>query len=230
MLKQKSRQINYAFTNVLSLRRYSWLLGFLLLCSGLNAQVPEGFKALKDTATFINKMTEQSKLINTTESDFEQEKFISVMSEKIISKGHFCYKKTNKLRWEYTSPFKYLIVINNNKMFIKDKGKISKYDMNSNKVFKNINELMMSIVQGTLFNNKDYSVKYYENDKQYLLVLTPKSKGTKDFLQTIQLSINKTDYAVTKVKMIEPGNDYTSINFTNRKTNEPIADEKFVVK
>jgi len=30
--------------------------------------------------------------------------------------------------------------------------------------------------------------------------------------------------------MTEPSDDYTSIDFTNRKTNQPIADEKFTVK
>lgn len=224
----KSNNVD-VFKNLLP-KGKQWLAGLFFVVSTLNAQVPDGYKALKDTATFITKMTAQAKLINTLESDFEQEKYISVMSEKIQSKGHFYYKKSNRLRWEYNSPFKYLIVINNSKMFIKDKGKVSKYDMNSNKVFKSINEMMMSIVQGTLFNSKDYSVKYYENDKQYLLLLTPRQKGTKEFLQTIHLNINKSDYAVTKVKMIEPGNDYTTISFTNRKTNEPIPDEQFVVK
>jgi hypothetical protein len=33
-----------------------------------------------------------------------------------------------------------------------------------------------------------------------------------------------------KVKMIEPSDDYTMIDFSNRKTNQPIGDEKFIVK
>ena len=222
---------NKKITTINSIKKTIIMLFFILFSvSSAFGQVPEGFKIVKDTASFIRKMTVQSKLTNTTECDFEQEKFISVMSEKITSKGHFCFKKDNKLRWEYNTPFKYLIVINNGKMFIKDNGKVSKYDINSNKMFKSINEMMMSIVQGTLFSNKDYDVKYYENDKQYQLVLSPNKKGTKEFLKTINLFISKTDFAVTKVKMVEPGGDYTSLNFTNRKTNEPIADEKFVVK
>lgn len=217
-------------TTILHLRCMLLLLFFTGFAAASSAQTPDGYKPLKDTAVFIQKMTAQSKLTNTTESDFEQEKYIGVMSEKIVSKGHFCFKKANKLRWEYFKPFSYLIVINNGKMFIKDNGKVSKYDINSNKIFKSINEMMMSIVQGTLFNSKDYAVKYYENDKQYQLVLTPQLKGTKEYLKTIQITINKKDLEVTKVKMIEPGGDYTSLTFTNRKTNEPIADEKFVAK
>jgi len=89
---------------------------------------------------------------------------------------------------------------------------------------------MVNTVQGNLLNNKDYKVKFYENDKFYLLELTPILKGAKDFLKVIQLYINKVDYAVDKVKMIEPSDDYTSIDFSNRKTNQAIADEKFIIK
>lgn len=201
-----------------------------LFVSSIFAQVPAGYKAVKETDGFKQKMEEQSKLINSIESDFTQEKYLSVMSEKIITKGHFLFKKVNMLRWEYTEPLKYLIAINKDKMFIKDNGKVSKYDINSNKMFKSINEMMMSTVNGTLLNNKDYQPSYYENDKLYLIELTPLQKGAKDFLKVIQLYVQKTDYAVVKVKMIEPGDDYTTIEFTNRKTNQPISDEKFIVK
>ncbi len=72
----------------------------------LFSQVPKGFSLVKDTAAFKQKMDTQSKIINSIESDFSQEKYLSVMSEKIISKGHFCFKKANMLRWEYFDPYK----------------------------------------------------------------------------------------------------------------------------
>lgn len=207
-------------------------LSILLLLTAFAgfAQVPSGFKPMKDTALFKQKMEAQSKLISTMESDFTQEKYLSVMSENIISKGHFCFKKTNMLRWEYSSPYVYLIAINKDKMYIKDNGKVNKYDINSNKMFKSINEMMVNTVQGNLLNNKDYKAKYFESDKNYLIELTPIQKAAKDFLKNILLYINKTDYAVEKVKMTEPSDDYTTIDFSNRKTNQPVSDEKFTVK
>ncbi len=205
-------------------------LVFLFFSTFLFAQIPAGYKSVKDTLAFKQKMEAQSKLVNTIESDFTQEKYLSVMSEKIITKGHFLFKKVNMLRWEYTTPLKYLIAINKDKMYIKDNGKVSKYDINSNKMFKSINEMMVNTVQGNLLTSKDYKAKYYENEKFYLLELTPLQKGAKDFLKVIQLYIDKTDYAVVKVKMIEPSDDYTMIDFSNRKTNQPIGDEKFIVK
>ncbi|HSH65565.1 MAG TPA: outer membrane lipoprotein carrier protein LolA [Bacteroidia bacterium] len=203
---------------------------FLLFPVILFGQVPAGFKLLKDTASFKQKMQAQSKLITTMESDFIQEKYLSVMSEKIITKGHFYFKKANMLRWEYTDPYKYVIAINNDKMFIKDNNKITRYDINSNKMFKSINEMMMNTVQGNLLNNKDYQAAYFENEKNYLVELSPVQKAAKDFLKNIYLYIDKMDYAVVKVKLTEPGDDYTTIDFTDRKSNQPIADEKFTVK
>jgi outer membrane lipoprotein-sorting protein len=205
-------------------------LSILLIAKSILAQVPAGFKPVKDTTLFKQKMDAQSKLIQTLQSDFTQEKYLSIVSEKIISKGSFQFKKANMLRWEYLQPYQYLIAINKEKMYIKDNGKVSKYDINSNKMFKSINEMMLNTVQGNLLNSKDYKTDFWENEKQYLLELTPKQKGAKDFLKTIQLYIDKTDYAVVKVQMIEPSNDYTSITFSNRKTNETISDEKFIVK
>ena len=203
---------------------------FLFITFSGFAQAPKGFSTMKDTTAFKNKMEAQSKVMNTMESDFTQEKYLSVMSENIVSKGHFYFKKTNMLRWEYTVPYSYLIAINKDKMFIRDNGKVNKYDINSNKMFKSINEMMVATVQGNLLSNKDYKAKYYESDKFYLIELFPVQKAAKDFLKSIQLYINKTDYAVDKVKMIEPSEDYTSIDFTNRKTNQPIGDEKFTIK
>src|SRR3954469_22131713 len=159
------------------------LILFFLSSLAAHAQVPAGFKPVKDTTAFKQKMEAQSRLITSLESDFTQEKYLSVMSEKIISKGHFQFKKVNMLRWEYNDPYNYLIAINKDKMFIKDQGKVSKYDINSNKMFKSINEMMVNTVQGNLLNNKDYKAKFYENDKFYLLELSPTQKGAKDFLK-----------------------------------------------
>ncbi|MGZ6540106.1 MAG: hypothetical protein ACXVEB_17155, partial [Bacteroidia bacterium] len=71
------------------------LVSVILLFSALSsfAQAPAGFKPVKDTAAFKVKMESESKLVNSIESDFTQEKYLSVMSEKIVSKGHFCFKK-----------------------------------------------------------------------------------------------------------------------------------------
>src|SRR6201986_4174828 len=93
---------------------------FLIVVNAVSAQ-PKGFKVLKDTASFKKNFNEKSQKINTNEADFTQEKYVSVMTEKAISKGKFYYMKLNKMRWETTEPSAHIIVLDNGKMTIKEK-------------------------------------------------------------------------------------------------------------
>lgn len=171
-----------------------------------------------------------SKNTNSIESDFTQEKNLSMLSEKIVSKGHFVFKKDNLLRWEYNSPTKYLIVINKDKILIKDEKKTTKYDMNSNKVFKEINDIMLSCVQGTIFKSNKFKTAYFENEKYYKLELKPLVKNMKDTFKTINLMFDKTVSSVVKIEMIEASEDVTTIDFLNKKLNAAIPQELFIIK
>ena len=90
------------------------------------AQAPKGFTSIKDIADFKKKFT--------IKSDFTQEKNLSVLSEKIKSKGVFMFMKQNRTRMEYTSPFKYLLVINGDKVFIKDEQKSNSFSSYSSRL------------------------------------------------------------------------------------------------
>ena len=190
----------------------------------------QNFKIVKDTSGLKQKIESMSKASISIESDFIQEKNLSMLSEKIISKGHFVFKKENLLRWEYTSPSKYLIVINKDKVVIKDEKKTTKYDMNSNKVFKEINDIMLSCVQGTIFKSNKFKTSYYENDKFYKLELIPQVKNMKETFKKINLYFDKNVTSVAKMEMIEVSEDVTTIDFLNKKLNAPIAETIFIVK
>jgi outer membrane lipoprotein-sorting protein len=188
------------------------------------------FKLVKDTLVLKLKVENMSKALNSIDADFVQEKNLSVLSEKIISKGHLMFKKENLLRWEYFTPSKYLIVINREKVFIKDEKKTSKYDMNSNKVFKEINDIMISCVQGTIFKSSKFKTSYFENEKYYKLEMTPNTKNMKDTFKKINLYFDKTITSVSKIEMIETSEDFTLIEFLNKKLNAPISENSFIIK
>lgn len=190
----------------------------------------QNFKSVKDTAALRLKVEQMSKTVNSIESDFTQEKNLSLLSEKILSKGHFVFKKENLLRWEYNTPYKYLIVINKDKIWIKDEKKTAKYDMNSNKVFKEINDIMIACVQGNIFKSGKFKVAYFENEKYYKLELTPLQKNMKESLKKINMYFDKSVTSVTKLDMVEPNDDYTTLEFINKKLNGAVADNIFTVK
>jgi outer membrane lipoprotein-sorting protein len=188
------------------------------------------FKMVKDTILLKEKINAISKETNSLESDFTQVKTLSMLSEKITSKGHFCFKKDNLLRWEYIIPYTYIIVINKDKVLIKDESKLKKYDMNSNKVFKEINDILISCINGNILASNKFKIAYEENDKGYRLELTPLVKGMKESLKKIYMYFDKAVTSVIKLEMVESTDDFTVIDFTNKKVNGNIPAEKFILK
>lgn len=186
---------------------------------------------MKDTLGFKAKVDKMSKETNSLQSDFTQIKNLSILSEKITSKGSFWFMKQNNLRWEYTDPYKYIIVINKDKILIKDENnKVRKYDMSANKVFKEINDIMISCVNGDILKSNKFSIHYYENDKSFKLELIPLAKSMKESLKKINMYFDKSVTSVIKLEMIENGDDSTIIDFTNKKLNETISTDKFILK
>jgi len=188
------------------------------------------FKPMKDTSAFKQKLLELSKTTNSISSAFTQVKYLSFMSEKMTTKGLFFFKKINQLRWEYTEPYKYLIVISNGKIVIKDENKTNRYDIESNKMFKEINDIMLNTVQGNILNSKEFKIVFYDNNEHFIAQLFPRTKKMKEYLNNITIYFDKKDYSVAKIKMTELSGDYTDINFHNKKMNTQIPDEKFIVK
>lgn len=202
---------------------------FLLLAGIGSAQ--NTYRPLKDTLTFKQKVDKMSKETVSIESDFTQIKSLQVLSEKITSKGHFCFQKQNNLRWEYNSPYKYIIVITKDKILIKDENaKVKKYDMNANKVFKEINDIMIACVNGDVLRSGKFKITYFENDKLYKVELVPLAKSMKESLKKINMFFDKSVTSVTKLEMIENGEDMTTIDFTNKQINAPISAEKFILR
>jgi outer membrane lipoprotein-sorting protein len=200
----------------------------LLIFSGILYAQENGFNYITDIAKVKTELSKLSENTSTIQSKFIQEKHLSFLTENIISKGIFYFNSPDQLRWEYSEPFEYIIVFNDKNIYIKNEDKISTYDTESNKMFSEINNLMIGIIQGNLStDNERFAVKYFENSTQYLLELEPKLPEMKSMLKTIKIYIDKSDVSVAKILMIESSDDYTSINFTNRILNQTIDDDTF---
>jgi outer membrane lipoprotein-sorting protein len=188
------------------------------------------FTPVSDLSAIRKKLAEVSQNTVAIKSDFVQEKTLSMISEKITSKGFFYFKKENMVRLEYVKPFKYLMVINNGKMLIRDDEKSTQMDMHKNKVFQDVNNIIINSVKGNVFAGTDFTVTAFENATQLKLDMRPLSKGLKDFFQSIIIYINKKDYSAVKIVMNEISGDNTVISFTNKEINGKIDDALFAVK
>ncbi|NJO89812.1 MAG: outer membrane lipoprotein carrier protein LolA [Chloroflexia bacterium] len=189
----------------------------------------DGYKKISDIKVLEKKVKEFTQSVNTIMSDFVQVKHLDALEVTIESKGKFWFKKENYLRWEYTDPYKYIIAINKDKFIIKNEGKKQEYDTENNKIFKEINNLIINSVRGNLLMDKNFSVEAYENATSYKVELSPKVAHLKEILSKVEMYFSKKDMSVYKVKMIENEEDYTEINFNNRKLNEKISEDIFII-
>ncbi|HMT28361.1 MAG TPA: outer membrane lipoprotein carrier protein LolA [Bacteroidia bacterium] len=209
--------------------RYIFITALLIFGYVNSFAQPKGFTPIQNVIEFKEQLSKAAKNTNSIKSNFVQEKNLNVLSEKIISKGEFKFKKQNKVRMEYTTPFKYLLVINNDKVMIKDSQKSNSFSSRSNKLFTVINNIIIDCVQGTALDNKDFRSAVFKSDKNYLITLTPVKKDLKEYFETINVYLDNKDFSVSKLDMMEPTGDNTIINFLNKEINATIPDAEFVV-
>jgi len=191
------------------------------------AQAPHGFAEITNTASLRSALAGTAKSTQTIASDFNQVKHMKMMNDKVTSKGKFYFKKENKIRIEYTSPFQYLLVMSGGQIMVRDGQKTNKINTRNSKAMQSVNKVMMDCMTGTVFNNKDFSVKAYDSKGQYLMELTPVNSNMKSLFARIDVYIDKTDNSVSKLVMNESGGDYTEMLFTNKKINTTLADALF---
>jgi outer membrane lipoprotein-sorting protein len=204
------------------------LLLFITGGASLKAQYP-GYTPLTDLSKFKELFSVEAKKVNSIKSDFIQEKNLSMLSEKITSKGKFWFKKDNRVRMEYNQPFQYLMIINKDKVFVKDGQKQNTISTRSNKLFQQINKITVDCVQGTVLGNPDFKTRVFENKNAYLVELAPISKNLKEFFKTIVVTVEKKDYSVSNIEMDENSGDNTIIHFINKEMNTPLPDALFTI-
>ncbi|WP_299251397.1 outer membrane lipoprotein carrier protein LolA [uncultured Cytophaga sp.] len=205
------------------------VLFFIVFCTSW-VQQNDPYVALKDVSGFKTKLNQKNQATSTLACDFVQEKSLSFMAQKVLSKGTMKFKNPDMMKLEYTTPFQYIMSLYKGKVLIKDNGKVSKYDTNSNKVFKYVNDLMINAVKGNVADSKEFSIVYKENAKTVLMEMTPIDVTMKDYVNKVLVTVSKADYGVLKVEMTEKSGDYTLITFSNRVYNTIIQDEVFIVR
>jgi len=199
---------------------------FLIFSGLIQAQLsPAEIKTLKEN---INSATAN---LASLESTFTQTKHLDFMENDVKSSGKLYYKSQSKIRWEYTSPFDYYVIFNNDKMFVNDNGKKKETELSSNKLLKDLSKIMLGTVNGSaVLNETKFKITYSKSDAGFTAKMIPTDKTYKKYIQQIDLTFDGKTYLLKKIKTTEPSLDYTLIEFSNQKKNAAVSEEKFAFK
>lgn len=199
---------------------------FLILLWALNFSVfsqPSGYKALDETQKkqTLSQISAATSQLTSLKVNFTQEKKSKAFTNPVVSSGTLSFKKSNFLRWAYTSPTSYSIILNENGAFYKNEKGSTK-----NKMIGEMAKLILRTVSGEgLTNSTDFTLSYYKG-KDILVILLPKSKKMQEIYSRIEVYLNAT-YLATCVKMTEKNGDETVIKFTNHQKNVTFSENEF---
>ncbi len=206
------------------------LITFLIVTAFSTQAQYAGYSPVADIAKFKADFSAATQKTSSVKSDFVQDKNLSMLSEKITSRGKFWFKKESRVRMEYTQPFQYLMVLNKDKVYVKDGQKENKISAKSNKLFQQINRIMIDCMQGTMLSNSDFKTRVFENRNAALVELVPVTRGLKELFKSINVIVDKKDFSVTSIEMQEISGDNTIMRFTNKELNASIPDTLFDIK
>ncbi|MDR0660419.1 MAG: outer membrane lipoprotein carrier protein LolA [Prevotellaceae bacterium] len=204
----------------------STIAAVIILHSSLLAQM----KKIEDKQAFEQKLEEATKTVKSIESGFTQIKHLDVFDDDITLKGKFYYRHSNRICLDYTGSLDYIIVINNDKLKIVDNGKKSIVNLSANKTMKEMQGMLAACMSGDISQlSSEYKLEYFEDTKNFKVVVTPKSKAVQEYIKDFHIYFNKRDMSVDKLRISENTTDYTDYIFSNKKFNSLQNDEKFSV-
>lgn len=181
----------------------------------------------KEAITTINKAASGLKSMSC---NFTQTKYLSLLSDKMVSEGKMYYRQSDKLRWEYTTPYSYLFIFNGTKVYVGGNNRKDVIDTNTNKVFKEVARIMMNTVTGkALSDSSDFSVDIESSGTNWIVTLVPKKKDIKQMFSKIVLTFTKSNTMISEINIYEKNGDRTNIKLKNITTDTSLNESLFAI-
>ena len=178
----------------------------------------------------IEKIDQTASAMKGMQCDFVQTKRMKLLSKEMQSKGIMYFKRPNKLRGQYIAPYDYTFILNDDKVQIKSSKSTKNIDVQGNKMFRQITNIILnSVTGGSLKSSSDFNVEVYKKDNTYFAKLFPKKKELKQLYQVIEIYFDSALTMVNSVRMVEKTGDETRVNLINTKLNIAVDDKMFAV-
>jgi outer membrane lipoprotein-sorting protein len=202
------------------------LVCLFFVCMDSRAQF-QGYTLLDNPESFKKAFARSTAATESIQSDFIQEKSLIMLSEKINASGKFWFQKKDKLRMEYIQPYTYLMILHDGNIYTREGRKENKISAGSNRVFQQVNRILIDCVSGSMLDNPAFQSSVFEGNGTYLIELKPRVKNLQELYKNINIVIDKKDYTATVIEMYEVSGDNTKIRFQNKLLNAHIPDSVF---
>ncbi len=204
---------------------------FLLLLALLTTTTwAQNEKPLSETESqkVISALTQAAASMQTLQCRFVQEKTSSMLAEPSIAKGTMHYAAPERMRWEYTEPYAFALVVNGEQITKVTDGKAEVLDGKSSRMYQGMVSLIMGSASGKkLFDTSVFDVALYDDTEFWRAEMTPKRRDMKRMFSQLVFRFDKKTNGISQVEFKDAGGDITSIRFEDIKLNEAIGEKVF---
>ena len=152
---------------------------------------------------------------------FTQQKTMAMLAQPTVSEGLMSYNSPDKMRWEYTSPYSFALLVDGEKITKMTDGNEEILDAKSGRMYQGIVSIIMSSANGKkLFDKSMFNVDIQDVGEFWKAEMQPKKHNMKRMFTMLTFYFGKDDNIINKVEMTEASGDVTTIQFYDIKINE----------
>ena len=152
---------------------------------------------------------------------FTQQKTMAMLEQPTVAEGLMSYNSPDKMRWEYTSPYSFALVVGGEKITKITDGNEEILDAKSGRMYQGIVSIIMSSATGKkLFDKSMFDVVITDDGEFWKAEMQPKKHNMKRMFAVLTFYFEKASNIISKVEMTEAGGDVTLIQFYDMKINE----------
>ncbi len=200
---------------------------FALLSSGVWAQTVKPLDE-SESQRVVTTLTQAAASIQTLQSRFVQEKTSTMLAEPSVAQGTMYYATPDKMRWEYTKPYAFALVVNGERIVKVTDGKAEALEGNSSRMYQGIVNIIMGSASGKkLFDTSVFDVVFYDDNAFWRAEMTPKRRDMKRMFSRLVFRFDKKTQVISRVEFQEAGGGVTSIRFEEIRLNEAIEGTVF---
>jgi len=198
------------------------LIVILFVVMGLcaKAQTPLSVDQCND---IMASLTESAASMQSIQCRFVQTKTMAMLAEPTVSEGTMVFVAPDRLRWEYTTPYPFSLVVNGDRIVKVTDGKEEVLSGKSGRMYQGILSMILDSASGKkLFDTSSFDIAMFDDNNCWKAEMTPKRRDMKRMFSQLVFYFDKTTQVISHVEFVEAGGDVTSIRFEDIKVNEEV--------
>ena len=176
----------------------------------------------------INQLTQAEASMQSMQCRFVQEKTSTMLAEPSVAQGTMHYAAPDRMRWEYTTPYAFALVVNGERIVKVTDGKAEVLEGNAGRMYQGMVGLIMGSASGKkLFDTTVFDIVLYDDNGFWRADMTPMRRDMKRMFSQLVFRFDKKTNGISRVEFMEAGGGVTAIRFEDIKVNAALDDKVF---